>query len=98
MSGPEICQIKNDIVAWVILGYLCSHPHAKDTAEGVRNWWLASERISVDADDVRGSLDYLVRLGWMSMSNGKAGDAVYGLKMNRRQVLQRFLSMQVSYH
>ena len=30
----------NDVVAWLILGYLCSHPDAKDTVDGVEKWWL----------------------------------------------------------
>ena len=30
----------NDVVAWLILGYLFSHPDAKDTVDGVEKWWL----------------------------------------------------------
>ena len=39
MNRPAFFE-HNDAVAWLILGYLCSHPDAKDTAEGVEKWWL----------------------------------------------------------
>ena len=88
----------NDVVAWLILGYLCSHPDAKDTAEGVGDWWLNGEGIHVDAEVVRSSLDYLVRLGWLSATAPHAGVTVYGLNQNRRSNLQRFLQNHVSLH
>ena len=37
----------NDAVAWLILGYLCSHPDAKDTVDGVEKWWLNDMDISM---------------------------------------------------
>ena len=43
----------NDVVAWLILGYLCSNPDAKDTAEGVEKWWLNGKGIDMDAKIVR---------------------------------------------
>ena len=89
---------ENNVVAWPILGYLCSHPDAKDTAEGVGNWWLNGEGINVDAEVIRGSLDYLVRLGWLTATARHAGLTVYGLNQNRRWKLQRFLQNHVSLH
>lgn len=88
----------NDVVAWLILGYLCSHPDAKDTAEGVGNWWLNGEGIDVDPEVVRGSLDYLVRLGWLRAIARHEGITVYGLNQNRRWNLQRFMHSHVSLH
>jgi len=78
-------------MAWLILGYLCSHPDAKDTAEGVEKWWLNGVGISVDVEVVRGSLDYLVKLGWIMATSRHAGVTVYGLNQNRRHALQGFL-------
>lgn len=81
----------NDVVAWLILGYFCSYPDAKDTAEAVGNWWLNGEGIDVDAEVLRGSLDYLVRLGWLRETARPAGITVYGLNQKRRSLLQRFM-------
>jgi len=81
----------NDVVAWVILGYLFSHPDAKDTAEGVEKWWLNGQEINVNARVVRGSLDYLVRLGWLVSSERQGSGMVYGLNGERRNKLRQFL-------
>lgn len=77
-------------MAWLILGYLCSHPDAKDTAEGVEKWWLNGKGVDVDAKVVRGSLDYLVRLGWLVSSDRKGSGTVYGLSGDRRNKLRQF--------
>jgi len=90
MDGPDTSE-ENNVVAWLILGYLCSYPEAKDTEAGVRRWWLGSERIDVEADVVRDSLDYLVKLGWLTSTGGHAGLAVYGLNKSRQNALRRFL-------
>lgn len=95
MSGPALFEHEtnnngNDVVAWLILGYLCSHPDAKDTAEGVEKWWLNGKGVDVDAKVVRGSLDYLVRLGWLVSSDRKGSGTVYGLSGDRRNKLRQF--------
>jgi hypothetical protein len=88
----------NNVVAWLILGYLCSHPDAKDTVEGVGNWWLNGEGIKIDAHMVRGSLAYLVKRGWLTATEGHAGLTLYGLNKNRQSALRQFLQSQSSFH
>ena len=90
MNRPAFLE-HNDAVAWLILGYLCSHPDAKDTAEGVEKWWLNGQEINVNARVVRGSLDYLVRLGWLVSSDRQGSGMVYGLNGDRRSKLIQFL-------
>ena len=89
MNRPAVEH--NHVVAWVILGYLFSHPDAKDTAEGVEKWWLNGQEINVNARVVRGSLDYLVRLGWLVSSDRQGSEVVYGLNGDRRNKLRQFL-------
>ena len=81
----------NDVVAWLILGYLLSHPEAKDTADGVEKWWLQGMEISLDARTVQGSLDCLVRSGWLASSERQGAGVVYGLNSDRREKLLQFL-------
>lgn len=89
MNRPAVEH--NHVVAWLILGYLCSHPDAKDTAEGVEKWWLNGQEVYVDARVVRGSLDYLVRLGWLVSSERQGSGTVYWLNGDRRNKLRQFL-------
>jgi hypothetical protein len=88
----------NDIVAWLILGYLCSYPDAKDTAEGVAHWWLGGEGVDVNTKVIHESLDYLVRVGWLRTTARHAGVTVYGLNQHRRCHLQRFLQCHLRSH
>ena len=97
MDRPDFSK-DNNVVAWSILGYLCSHPEAKDTAEGIGRWWLRDEGIDVDTDVVRGSLAYLVKRGWLMATGGSAGLALYGLNKSRQDALQQFLQSQSIIH
>jgi hypothetical protein len=75
----------SDVVAWLILGYLCAHPDAKDTADGVEKWWLKD----MDARTVQGSLDRLVKWGWLLSSQRQGTGVVYGLNKERRETLRK---------
>ena len=97
MDRPGVSE-DNNVVAWLILGYLCSHPDAKDTAEGIGRWWLRDEGIDADTDVVRGSLAYLVKRRWLTVARGSAGLTMYGLNKNRQYALRQFLQNQPSVH
>ena len=97
MNRPEFSE-DNNVVAWLILGYLCSYPDAKDTAEGIGRWWLPGKGIDADADVVRGSIAYLVKRGWLTATEGSAGLTLYGLNKNRQYALRQFLQSQSSFH
>lgn len=97
MNRPDFSE-DNDVVARLILGYLCSYPDAKDTAEGIGRWWLRGTGIDADTDAVRGSLAYLVKWGWLTATRGSAGLTLYGLNKNRQYALRQFLQSQSSFH
>ena len=90
MDRPAFLE-HNDALAWLILGYLSSHPDAKDTVYGVEKWWLNAMYINMDARTVRGSLDHLVKLGWLVSYQRQGSGVVYGLNRDRREKLRKFL-------
>jgi hypothetical protein len=97
MDGSGVSQ-RNNVVAWAILGYLCSHPEAKDTALGIGKWWLRTEGITADMDRVQIALEYLARSGWLTEMESHSGQMIYGLNKERQDALQRFLESQSTYH
>ena len=40
-------------VIWLVLEYLCANPDAKDTAEGIINWWVGGRGVKIDRGDVK---------------------------------------------
>lgn len=98
MNRPDFSE-DNNVVAWLILGYLCSHPDAKDTAEGIGGWWLRGEGLDADIDVIRGAIAYLVKREWLTATGGRhVGLIRYGLNKVRQNELQQLLQRQSSCH
>ena len=86
---------KHTDIAWLILGYLSCHPDAKDTAEGVQQWWLGRVGAGMDARTVQSALDDLVTAGWMHARERHGTGIVYGLNVARQQHLRQILPTKV---
>ena len=89
MDGPAFSEHTD--AAWLILGYLSHYPDAKDTFEGVHQWWLGSLQARIDARRVRRALDDLAKAGWLVSTDRRGIGLVYGLNADRRQELRRIL-------
>jgi len=76
-------------VAWLLLGYLYTHPDAKDTAEGIMNWWLPTRGVMVNETGVEEALNELVMSGWLTLTSHSASHPMYGLNRARIVELQR---------
>lgn len=76
-------------VRYSILEYLVRHPEAKDTRDGVINWWIAKpcpdERLADQA------LDALVTEGWI-LKRDTTSQAIYSLNHARMQEIRKFLA------
>lgn len=72
-----------------ILDYLIRHPGAKDTREGVINWWIAKpcpdERIAIEA------LEALVTRGWI-LKRATSSEPIYSLNQAQLQQIREFVS------
>ena len=76
-------------VVWLLLGYLYTHPDAKDTAEGIRYWWLLARGVMVNETGVTEALNELVMSGWLTATTRGASHPMYGLNRARIVELQR---------
>jgi hypothetical protein len=90
MERPDQ-SANSDGVVWLLLGYLCSHPDAKDTAEGIETWWLRAHGANVDRISVSEALNDLVARDWLTRRGSLSGQQIYGLNQARRAELQELL-------
>ena len=68
-----------DDVAMEIGRYLRAHPDAADTAEGVRQWWLA-DSVAVAMAIVDAALEKLIAQGTVRMRVLADGTRIYSAK------------------
>jgi hypothetical protein len=66
-----------------ILRYLVRHPDAKDTVDGIMQWWLSGAYLGLREDELTAALDELARKGWLTVATHGASATVYGLNRPR---------------
>ena len=64
------------MIAGIIERYVTEHPLAADTREGIRSWWLPSER-QEPLEDVQTALDHLVESRCLSRVVLADGTVIY---------------------
>jgi len=90
MDRPAFSE-HTDVMSWLILGYLYANPDAKDTVDGVEKWWLSGIESNMNASTIQGSLDYLVKLGWLVSNKRQGIGTVYGLNIEQRDKLRQIV-------
>jgi hypothetical protein len=78
-------------VVWLLLDYLYSHPDAKDTAEGIANWWLRAHGVMVNQTGVEEAINELVMSGWLMATGRMASYPMYSLNRARIVELQQLV-------
>ena len=84
MSGAPLDQ--------QILEYLIRQPDAKDTLEGIIEWWLSGASSGVRPDEVEKVLRELATKDWITVTATGSRVTVYGLQRSRLCDIKRFLS------
>jgi len=75
-----------------MLIYVVENPDAKDTLEGINEFWLSPGEFHHGKDKVQTVLDFLVdTAGWLTKSKPGAAVTLYGLNKNRLDEIKRFL-------
>ena len=60
-----------------ILRYLAQHPGAKDTAEGIAEWWMSARPSRPTLTEVRDAMEDLVGRGLVIAEQGADGRVFY---------------------
>jgi len=74
-----------------VLRYLVEHLEAKDTVDGILQWWLEGARAR--PSDLSSALEDLVVRGWMSATSLAQGAVLYGLDKTRLAEVRSFLAV-----
>jgi hypothetical protein len=62
-----------------VLNYLATHPHAKDTVEGIHSYWLPMDLRRTSFAPLRDALDDLVKQGWLVASRPYGSEQLYAM-------------------
>jgi hypothetical protein len=90
VERPDQSSTSKNVV-WLLLEYLYSRPNAKDTAEGIANWWLRAHGKMVNETGVKEALNELVMSGWLIATGRIASHPIYSLNRARIVELQQLL-------
>lgn len=78
-------------VAKRVLRFLQSNPGAKETLEGIAEWWLMQERITEAVNQVSEAVAWLVAKGYLERKNSGIS-TIYKINPSKRSDIARLLS------
>ena len=79
----EKSQISHEILA-----YLVEHPEARDTLEGIVEWWLLERRIKRQKDQVKKALSELVARGLVLEHKGGNSQTQYRINQSKYEEIK----------
>ena len=74
-----------------ILAYCVEHPDAKDTVEGIFNWWFRGSEARWRSDEVETSLEALTAQGWLTRRSMRRAEVIYGVNKEKIAEIEAFL-------
>jgi Fe2+ or Zn2+ uptake regulation protein len=87
MSITEKSQISHEILA-----YLVEHPEARDTLEGILEWWLLERKIKRQKDQVKKALAELVAKGLVLEHKGGNSQTQYRINQSKYKEIQKLFN------
>lgn len=64
-------------VQFEVLGYLSRRPLSCDTLDGIIDWWLHDQRLTIGRDTIVGAVDDLLAAGAIERRASKIGKPLY---------------------
>jgi hypothetical protein len=74
-----------------ILSYLLDHPDAKDTIQGILQWWLPHGGMVWRQEEIQEALDVLVARGWLTQRHTPSCQMLYGMNTDKLEEIRGFL-------
>lgn len=74
-----------------ILVYLLKHPSAKDTVEGVSQWWMGGEPTTYRQDEIQEALSSLVARRILTKRETVQSKTLYSLNPEMMEEIHRFV-------
>jgi hypothetical protein len=78
-------------IALQILSYLVEHPGARDSVEGIVEWWLLSQQIKEIGLQVKEALGELVVEGLILEHNGEGSQTLFSINPEKREAIVSLL-------
>jgi hypothetical protein len=83
-------------MARAILHYLQTHPNAKDTLEGIAQWWLLQEWTDDRFQEIEVSISQLVSRGLVVERRREGLPPYYWLNRGKQDEISRILGSDIS--
>jgi hypothetical protein len=71
------------VLAQRILRHLQANPEAKETLEGIAEWWLLQERIAEAVEQVSEAIEWLVVNGYLLEKGIAGGKTLYEINQDK---------------
>ena len=76
-------------IGYEILAYLVEHPEARDTLEGIVEWWLLERNIKFQTSQVKEALAELVAKELVLEQNGMDSQTHYRINQTKYEEFQK---------
>lgn len=74
-----------------ILGYLMENPDARDTLEGIVDWWLLQQDIKRNVALIKKTVQGLIHRGFLHERKGADGTKYYQLNSEKLSDISEFI-------
>jgi hypothetical protein len=79
-----------EVLAREILRYFVTHPGAIADLEDIVRWRLLEQWVERNLDEARPALDWLVSVGWLTVTSSPGSRPFFMLNPDRRDEAERF--------
>jgi hypothetical protein len=76
-----------------ILAYLVDHPNARDTLEGIVEWWLLEQQIKFQTARVKDALSDLVARGLILVHKGLDSQTHYRINQKKYEEIKKLVKL-----